>query len=155
MKKKIATKSIKQEKIASTVTTAMHQLMIPLMIGAEATRKGLFAFVQQEAGAQGAVPPRGGETPAKQPPERLHDEAQRSARLVAAAEREERQHFGTARPPVRRIAREHTLDVGERRFELQSREIFAAVELQQVADQEGLRPGEIEIGHPRIAERVE
>ena len=47
MKKKIATKSIKQEKIASTVTTAMHQLMIPLMIGAEATRKGLFAFVHE------------------------------------------------------------------------------------------------------------
>jgi putative transposase len=48
MKKRSAETSRKQGKIATTTLTAvMHQLVLPLIVGLEATKKGMFAFVHQ------------------------------------------------------------------------------------------------------------
>lgn len=47
MKKKVATSSRKQEKNDATLTASLQHLILPLIIGAEATREGLFAFVHQ------------------------------------------------------------------------------------------------------------
>ena len=47
MKKKAAVEERKQGKTAQAVAVAMQQLMLPLLIAADATKKGLLAFVQQ------------------------------------------------------------------------------------------------------------
>ena len=47
MKKKAASKVRKQEETSRTMSMAMEQLMFPLLVAVEATKKGLLSFVQQ------------------------------------------------------------------------------------------------------------
>ncbi len=47
MKKRAAVEERKQEKTSPLVAVAMQQLMLPLLMAADATKKGLLAFVQQ------------------------------------------------------------------------------------------------------------
>ena len=47
MDKKVAVKSRKQEKNDASLTASLQQMILPLIIGAEATRQGLFAFAHQ------------------------------------------------------------------------------------------------------------
>src|SRR5262245_48494695 len=47
MSKRAAKNGRKQEGLPITMTTAMQQLMLPLLIAMDATKKGLLAFVQQ------------------------------------------------------------------------------------------------------------
>jgi transposase-like protein len=47
MKKKAAIKGRKQEETSRTMSVAMQQLMLPLLVAMDATKKGLLSFVQQ------------------------------------------------------------------------------------------------------------
>jgi transposase-like protein len=47
MKKKAAIKGRKQEETSTTMSVAMQQLMLPLLVAMDATKKGLLSFVQQ------------------------------------------------------------------------------------------------------------
>jgi len=47
MKKRAAVEGKKQEGAPVTITVAMQQLMLPLLLAMDATKKGLLAFVQQ------------------------------------------------------------------------------------------------------------
>ena len=47
MKKRAAIKGKKQEQTPVTMSVAMQQLMLPLLLAMDATKKGLLAFVQQ------------------------------------------------------------------------------------------------------------
>ena len=47
MKKKAAIKGQKQEETPRTMSVAMQQLMLRLLVAVDATKKGLLSFVQQ------------------------------------------------------------------------------------------------------------
>ena len=47
MKKRAAGTGRKQEKTPATMSVAMQQLMLPLLLAMDATKKGLLSFVQQ------------------------------------------------------------------------------------------------------------
>ena len=47
MKKKAAIEGRKQEETSTTMSVAMQQLMLPLLVAMDATKKGLLSFVQQ------------------------------------------------------------------------------------------------------------
>src|SRR5271163_1239558 len=47
MKKRAAGTGRKQEKTPTTMSVAMQQLMLPLLLAMDATKKGLLSFVQQ------------------------------------------------------------------------------------------------------------
>jgi hypothetical protein len=47
IKKKAAIKGQKQEETPRTMSVAMQQLMLPLLVAVDATKKGLLSFVQQ------------------------------------------------------------------------------------------------------------
>ena len=47
MKKRAAVRGRKQEKTPVTMSVAMQQLMLPLLLAMDATKKGLLSFVQQ------------------------------------------------------------------------------------------------------------